>query len=157
MDAVAVCYAYRYIPGTLCCKCTLHTIHTMWSRHSFQELQRILSRSLDVLYSSITSASGLQTDIDYILVIKTMENQINAWFQTCTDLVQQRNRGTTSSYLCVVTCHQSIVPYYRARARGLRIQDVHRPVLLQLCTACSQFVWPTKCPGSFHRRPCILF
>ncbi|CAE6494613.1 unnamed protein product [Rhizoctonia solani] len=43
------------------------------------ELQRILSRSLDFLYSGTQSASGLQTDCDYLLVIKTIESQFQSW------------------------------------------------------------------------------
>lgn len=45
----------------------------------FQDLQRILTRSLDLLYSGTTSPSGLQMDSDYLLVITTMETQILAW------------------------------------------------------------------------------
>ena len=44
-----------------------------------QELQRILSRSLDFLYSGTSTASGLQTDCDYLLVTKAIESQIMAW------------------------------------------------------------------------------
>jgi len=44
-----------------------------------QELQRIVSRSLDLLYSGTNTPSGLQTDCDYLLVIKTFEQQIVAW------------------------------------------------------------------------------
>ncbi|QRV72781.1 Fungal specific transcription factor domain [Ceratobasidium sp. AG-Ba] len=46
---------------------------------AYLELQRILSRSLDFLYSGTSSASGLQTDCDYLLVIKTVESQLQAW------------------------------------------------------------------------------
>lgn len=46
-----------------------------------QELQRVLSRSLDVLYAGTNSVSGLQTDCDYLLVIKTIEAQFMAWQQ----------------------------------------------------------------------------
>lgn len=42
-------------------------------------MQRILSRSLDFLYSGTSTASGLQTDCDYLLVIKTIEAQLLAW------------------------------------------------------------------------------
>ena len=47
--------------------------------YALQDLQRILTRSLDLLYSGTTSASGLQLDSDYLLVITTMETQIVAW------------------------------------------------------------------------------
>ncbi|KAM6500251.1 Fungal specific transcription factor domain containing protein [Amanita muscaria] len=48
---------------------------------SYSELQRILSRSLDFLYSGTDSISGLQAHCDYLLVIKTFEAQILAWRQ----------------------------------------------------------------------------
>ncbi|KZV88288.1 hypothetical protein EXIGLDRAFT_619562 [Exidia glandulosa HHB12029] len=47
----------------------------------YAELQRVLSRSLDVLYAGTNSVSGLQTDCDYLLVIKTIEAQFMAWQQ----------------------------------------------------------------------------
>ncbi|KAG8747559.1 hypothetical protein FRC10_000695 [Ceratobasidium sp. 414] len=46
---------------------------------AYLELQRILSRSLDFLYSGTLTASGLQADCDYLLVIKTVESQLQAW------------------------------------------------------------------------------
>ncbi|KAB5595391.1 Fungal Zn(2)-cys(6) binuclear cluster domain containing protein [Ceratobasidium theobromae] len=46
---------------------------------AYLEMQRILSRSLDFLYSGTQNASGLQTDCDYLLVIKTIESQLQAW------------------------------------------------------------------------------
>lgn len=51
----------------------------------YQELQRIVSRSLDLLYSGINTPSGLQTDCDYLLVIKTFEQQIVAWLHEWTN------------------------------------------------------------------------
>lgn len=46
-----------------------------------QELQRILSRSLDVLYAGSDTNSGLQVNIDFLLVIKTFETQVFTWRQ----------------------------------------------------------------------------
>ncbi|KAF9442203.1 hypothetical protein P691DRAFT_779516 [Macrolepiota fuliginosa MF-IS2] len=46
---------------------------------AYAELQRILSRSLDFLYSGTDSASGIQTHCDYMLVIKSFESQLFAW------------------------------------------------------------------------------
>jgi hypothetical protein len=46
---------------------------------AYSELQRILSRSLDFLYSGTRTPSGLQVDCDYMLVIKTIETQVVAW------------------------------------------------------------------------------
>ncbi|TFK72762.1 hypothetical protein BDN72DRAFT_894569 [Pluteus cervinus] len=48
---------------------------------AYVELQRILSRSLDVLYSGTDTASGLQVHCDFLLVIKTFETQLLAWRQ----------------------------------------------------------------------------
>ncbi|CDO73651.1 hypothetical protein BN946_scf185014.g121 [Trametes cinnabarina] len=45
----------------------------------YADLQRILTRSLDLLYSGTTNSSGLQVDCDFLLVIKTMETQLLAW------------------------------------------------------------------------------
>ena|ERR1700761_7663 len=44
-----------------------------------QDLQRIMSRSLDFLYSGTSSVSGLQIDCDYLVVTKTIETQLLAW------------------------------------------------------------------------------
>ncbi|KIJ16877.1 hypothetical protein PAXINDRAFT_168319 [Paxillus involutus ATCC 200175] len=46
---------------------------------AYVELQRIISRSLDFLYSGTNTPSGLQTDCDYLLVIKTIEQQMVTW------------------------------------------------------------------------------
>ncbi|KAI0077103.1 hypothetical protein K474DRAFT_1621646 [Panus rudis PR-1116 ss-1] len=46
---------------------------------AYADLQRILTRSLDLLYSGTNTTSGLQMDSDYLLVITTMETQILAW------------------------------------------------------------------------------
>ncbi|KAF8969593.1 hypothetical protein BDZ97DRAFT_1902397 [Flammula alnicola] len=46
---------------------------------AYAELQRILSRSLEFLYSGTDSPSGLQLNCDYLLVIKTFETQMLAW------------------------------------------------------------------------------
>ncbi|KAI5122222.1 hypothetical protein M0805_002711 [Coniferiporia weirii] len=46
---------------------------------AYAELQRVLSRSLDLLHSSTTSASGLQTNCDYYLVTRTIEAQLQSW------------------------------------------------------------------------------
>ncbi|EIN07126.1 hypothetical protein PUNSTDRAFT_89209 [Punctularia strigosozonata HHB-11173 SS5] len=51
---------------------------------AYVHLQRILSRSLDLLSSGTTTASGLQTDCDYYLVIKTLEAQVLGWHQDWT-------------------------------------------------------------------------
>ncbi|KAH6908321.1 fungal-specific transcription factor domain-containing protein [Coprinopsis sp. MPI-PUGE-AT-0042] len=48
---------------------------------AYAELQRILARSLDFLYSGTESVSGLQTQCDYLLVIKTFESQLYDWRQ----------------------------------------------------------------------------
>jgi hypothetical protein len=46
---------------------------------AYAELQRILSRSLEFLYSGTDSPSGLQVHCDYLLVIKNFETQLAAW------------------------------------------------------------------------------
>ncbi|CAK5277496.1 unnamed protein product [Mycena citricolor] len=44
----------------------------------YVDLQRTISRSLDVLYASTDSVSGLIENCDYLLVIKTFETQVQA-------------------------------------------------------------------------------
>ncbi|RDB22306.1 Protein priB [Hypsizygus marmoreus] len=46
---------------------------------AYCELQRIMSRCLDFLYSGTDTSSGLQTSFDYMLIIKTFETQLQAW------------------------------------------------------------------------------
>jgi hypothetical protein len=41
-----------------------------------QELQRILTRALDLMYSDTDSPSGLSQNCNYLLAIKTAENQL---------------------------------------------------------------------------------
>ncbi|KAJ7355918.1 fungal-specific transcription factor domain-containing protein [Mycena albidolilacea] len=48
---------------------------------AYVDLQRIISRSLDVLYSGTDTPSGLIQNCDYLLVIKTFETQVLAWRQ----------------------------------------------------------------------------
>ena len=50
-----------------------------------EELHRIISRTLDLLYSETNSPSGLLVDVDYLLVIKTFERQIQTWYDQVAD------------------------------------------------------------------------
>ncbi len=50
-----------------------------------EELHRIISRTLDLLYSETNSPSGLLVDVDYLLVIKTFEHQIQTWYEQVAD------------------------------------------------------------------------
>lgn len=52
---------------------------------AYVELQRIISRTLDLLYSDTNSPSGLLVDVDYLLVIKTFERQIQTWYSQVGD------------------------------------------------------------------------
>ncbi|KAG6888535.1 hypothetical protein C0992_008278 [Termitomyces sp. T32_za158] len=49
---------------------------------SYAELQRVLSRCLDFLYSGLDTPSGLQIHSDYMLIIKSFEAQLLAWKET---------------------------------------------------------------------------
>ncbi|KAH9952175.1 hypothetical protein B0H21DRAFT_17239 [Amylocystis lapponica] len=46
---------------------------------AYSEFQRVLTRSLDLLYSNTSSPSGLQADCDYLLITNTMETQLLGW------------------------------------------------------------------------------
>jgi len=52
---------------------------------AYVELHRIISRTLDLLYSETNSPSGLLVDVDYLLVIKTFERQIETWYEQVAD------------------------------------------------------------------------
>ncbi|KAJ3850230.1 fungal-specific transcription factor domain-containing protein [Lentinula lateritia] len=72
---------------------------------AYAELQRILSRSLDFLYSKTDSTSGLQTSCDYLLVVKTFESQImessTRWMHE--DLLGMKDPPTTTEYKVPIT------------------------------------------------------
>lgn len=46
---------------------------------AYTGLQQILSRSLDFIYSGTSTASGLQSEIDYPIVLRSVEAQLNTW------------------------------------------------------------------------------
>lgn len=46
---------------------------------AYAGLQQILSRSLDFVYSGVSTASGLQADIDYPLLLRSVDAQLNVW------------------------------------------------------------------------------
>ncbi|KAG6336922.1 hypothetical protein ID866_2160 [Astraeus odoratus] len=62
------------------------------------ELQRIVSRSLDFLYSGTNTPSGLQTDCDYLLIIKTIEVQIQTWQHEWTTVRDQTDDEVVKAY-----------------------------------------------------------
>ncbi|KAI0306674.1 fungal-specific transcription factor domain-containing protein [Multifurca ochricompacta] len=59
---------------------------------AYVELQRIISRTLDLLYSETSSPSGLLVDVDYLLVIKTFERQIQTWYSQVADADKASDR-----------------------------------------------------------------
>ncbi|KZV65923.1 hypothetical protein PENSPDRAFT_586074 [Peniophora sp. CONT] len=48
---------------------------------AYVELQRIMSRSLELLSSDTRPSSGVLMDIDYMIVLRTFERQIESWYQ----------------------------------------------------------------------------
>lgn len=50
-----------------------------------QDLQRIMSRSLDLLYSGTNNPSGLQIECDYFVIIQNVESQLTMWYNTWSD------------------------------------------------------------------------
>lgn len=51
---------------------------------AYVNLQQIMSRALDTLYSSTTSASGLMSQCDYPLVLRSVQEQLNIWVEEWT-------------------------------------------------------------------------
>ncbi|KAK7038187.1 fungal-specific transcription factor domain-containing protein [Favolaschia claudopus] len=64
---------------------------------SYVDLQRIIARSLDVLYSGTDTPSGLIQNCDYLLVIKTFETQVLAWQQHWNSITDTRNLSSASN------------------------------------------------------------
>ncbi|KIY46961.1 hypothetical protein FISHEDRAFT_31353, partial [Fistulina hepatica ATCC 64428] len=54
-------------------------VQTDASIAGYCELQRLMSRCIDFLYSSTDSSSGLHIDFDYVLIIQTFEQQLADW------------------------------------------------------------------------------
>ncbi|TFY80768.1 hypothetical protein EWM64_g3237, partial [Hericium alpestre] len=48
----------------------------------YVELQRILSRAIDLLYSDTNTTSGLLVDADYLVIVKMIDRQIENWYTT---------------------------------------------------------------------------
>ncbi|KAG5653537.1 hypothetical protein H0H81_012478 [Sphagnurus paluster] len=59
---------------------------------AYVDLQRILSRSLEFLYSGTDTPSGLQVHCDYLLVIKTFEMQLAAWLEKWTQWTDENEK-----------------------------------------------------------------
>lgn len=71
---------------------------------TIQELQRIVSRSLDFLYAGTTSPSGLQTACDYMQIIRAIESQIDSWITQWSPLIQNAD--------CHTQYRQAIAKFY---------------------------------------------
>ncbi|KAG9039454.1 hypothetical protein FRB95_010743 [Tulasnella sp. JGI-2019a] len=48
---------------------------------AYVDYQRTLSRALDFLYSGTNTPTGLQTDCDYLTVVKGVESQLSSWLE----------------------------------------------------------------------------
>ncbi|KAJ7461651.1 fungal-specific transcription factor domain-containing protein [Mycena latifolia] len=64
----------------------------------YVDLQRIISRSLDLLYSGTDTASGLLENCDYLLVIKTFETQVIASRQHWESVAAEQTSSLWSEY-----------------------------------------------------------
>jgi hypothetical protein len=92
MAPVTFCHTAGCITSSICRECLFIYIlyhHT----HENQELQRILSRCLDFLYSGTNTPSGLQVDCDYLLIIRTIETQLFTWQRDWQAYRQKPNGG----------------------------------------------------------------
>lgn len=82
---------------------------------AMQDLQRILTRSLDLLYSGTTNSSGLQVECDFLLVIKTMETQLLAWHH---EWLHIRNATIGSSSPQLLSCIADTLNYDGTSQQG---------------------------------------
>ncbi|KIM33134.1 hypothetical protein M408DRAFT_325955 [Serendipita vermifera MAFF 305830] len=78
---------------------------SQWCRHpdslpqdvglvAYVELQKMVSRSLDLLYSGTTSPSGLQTTCDYLQIIRPIESQIDSWLNQWSTMILKADSHT---------------------------------------------------------------
>ena len=79
MVPFACCYTLRLYCSRLCCKSArLDPESAVYDW--LQEYQRIISRSLDLLYSGTSTPSGLQIECDYLVIIQNIESQLLGWY-----------------------------------------------------------------------------
>ena len=71
-----------------------------------QELQRILSRNIDLLYSGIYTPSGLVVGCDYTLIIQNMERQVQTWYSEIWETEVDRE--------FVLVCYSKLNSYKRS-------------------------------------------
>lgn len=94
-----------------------------------QELQRIISRSLDLLYSGTDSASGLLENCDYLLVIKTFETQVLASRQHW-ETVAAAIGGDCKSF--TQSINATLRPLLSSYSPMVRVPELHIAVLFPL-------------------------
>jgi hypothetical protein len=87
-----------------------HAIPTDLGLAAYVHLQRLLARSLDLLGSGTNTSSGLQTDCDYYLVVRTLEAQITGWHHEWTTGLGDAHAGHPTEYW------RSIAEFYTSYA-----------------------------------------
>lgn len=122
-----------------------------------QELQRIVSRSLDLLYSGTTSPSGLQTACDYLQIIRAIESQIEAWLNTWAHMIHSANAHT--AYRLAIAKFYFNYAMLVVNSFGLQNALDHSPVDIGYffgrvhtsATACCFAIKDEVAPGGFLR------
>jgi len=110
-----------------------------------QDLQRIMSRSLDFLYSGTSSVSGLQIDCDYLVVTKTIETQLLAWRNEWQNFRRYAETElslchTNNIYACLITqytpwsvvltwCHHITERLFSVAGSTFDVSPRHSPIL----------------------------
>lgn len=111
----------------------------------------MLSRGLELLNSGTSTPSGLHTDCDYYLVIKTLEVQIQQWHHNYTpQWTAEGSDGTgrKSFGLDAFIVRGTHSGAYRCGQVSARVLDDHLGVLRQLCAAGDQLVWAAERAGA---------
>ena len=96
-----------------------------------QELQRIMSRSLELLSSDTRSSSGLLTDIDYMVVLRTFERQIESWYQHVINADSESRASNLFPFASLASLKQPAQFHYRT-TRLVPLRLPHRRGLLHL-------------------------
>jgi len=73
---------------------------------AYVEFQRIISRSLDLLYSNTNNPSGLQIECDHMVIIQNIESQLLTWYADW-DLKKSPFPGVD----CLVLCKKFYLNY----------------------------------------------
>lgn len=99
-----------------------------------------MSRSLELLSSDTRSSSGLLTDIDYMVVLRTFERQIESWYQHVIN--------ADSEHVLNFPITHSDASVHRGRRQRCKVSLGYARLLRQLLVIGDKFVRPAERAGT---------